>query len=147
MKAAEERLNGVKANLEKEASQTEASIKAKVDAPKGKLEQSKRDAENSKAKVTAYFDEKKAETEAKIAEWKRERHQKNLDSRANRDEDYAVYAINMACAPQLFDPPLILQLRPARIGRSAPASRASHQCPGLRKAPLALAVGFQICGP
>ena len=96
LNAAEARLNNVKASLDKASSETEAAITAKLDEAKNKFEWSKREAESAKAKVTAYFDEKKTETKAEIAEWKRERHQKKLDSRADKAEDYAVSAITMA---------------------------------------------------
>ena len=92
----EAKLDHVKASVDKAGNDTQAAITAKLDEAKSKVEQSKRDAERAQAKVSAYLDEKKAETAAKIEDWKRERQLKKLDSRAEKAEDYAVSSVAFA---------------------------------------------------
>ncbi len=97
--AIESRLESVKTNVDKAGQETEATIKAKLDEARTKVEQSKRDAEDARAKVAAYIERKTFETEAKIEAWKKERELKELDSRAERAEEYAESTILLALSP------------------------------------------------
>ena len=87
----DERLNAMKSNVEESRKKTEATIQAQLDKVQADFEARKSEAAAAREKMQNYIEEKKAETEAKITEWKTNRELDKLERRANDAEEYAAY--------------------------------------------------------
>ena len=94
--AMENRLNDLKAKVERDRESTKETIQAKIDEAKSDLSSAKADAEAARALMKAQMEEKKAETADKIAEWKHNREVAKLERRAEDLETYASWAILVA---------------------------------------------------
>jgi len=96
--AAKARMSEACESVDKANAETKDAIAASLSDARSRVDKAKADADGTKAKVEHYFEEKKAETESAIAQWKHEREVNKLEKRASKDEDYAVMAVVMAVA-------------------------------------------------
>lgn len=94
----ESRLIKVKGNLESASKDTEATVRAKLEELKTQLESKKQEVEAAKSKLDERLETMKTETVEKVAEWKLNREQEKLETRAANAEDHAVAAIIFAIA-------------------------------------------------
>ena len=78
--------------------EAQAAIQAKIDGAKAQHEQNMQKISDARAKLEERAQEKKADIEAQIQEWKTNREISKLESRADKAEIYAVAAIEFAAA-------------------------------------------------
>jgi len=88
-----DQLKGIKAHLVDVEKETEVTIQTKLKAAKETLETKKQEAMDIKAKLSELVEEKKAETEAAVAEWKANHDRSKLEKRAERAEKYADFCV------------------------------------------------------
>ena len=96
--AADNRLQDLKGQLETANQETREAIQAKLDKAKANLEAQKRKAEERRHDVKSYLEEKVAEAQHDIDDWKKRREIKKLEKRAQRREEYAADTILFAMA-------------------------------------------------
>lgn len=92
-------INGLKAaktHLEEIQKETEQAIQTKLTAAKETLEGKKQEAVAAKARFEGLVEDKKAETEVAVAEWKAQHDHNKLEKRAERAEQYADVCVDMA---------------------------------------------------
>jgi len=87
--AADSRLQGLKGQVENANRETREAIQAKLDQAKADLDEHKRKAEDRQQRIKSYLDDKVAETQHDINDWKTKREIKKLERRAERRESYA----------------------------------------------------------
>lgn len=92
----EESLEKAKSRIHASAEETKASLDAKKAEVESAMAAQKQKAAETKAKMDGAIEEKTAETKAKIDEWKMNREIHKLEKRADRSEDYAVWAMEVA---------------------------------------------------
>ena len=95
---ADNRLQGLKGQIEKANEETRDAIEAKLQQAKSDLEAQKRKAEDRQHDVKSYLEEKRAEAKHDIDDWKKKRELKKLEKRAERRERYAADTILFAMA-------------------------------------------------
>jgi len=83
-------LKGAMAQLQSGSKETEAEIRAKLDAAKTKVAQTKADAEATKVRLQELAEAKKAEVKEQVTEWKAKHQKDKLEKRADRAEKYTV---------------------------------------------------------
>ena len=91
-----EQLKSAKVHLESFQKETETAIQTKIKAAREALEEKKQDAAAAKEKLEELFEDKKAETQAAVAEWRTNRDRKKLEKRAERAEKNAEASIAVA---------------------------------------------------
>jgi hypothetical protein len=96
--AIEDRAKSLRASIQSAPQKTQAEIQSKLDAAKTKLNEKKQKFGEYRAKFKVQFEEKEAEVESQIEEWKAGRKVKKLDHRADKAEDYAATTIFLAMA-------------------------------------------------
>jgi chromosome segregation ATPase len=92
----ENRLDNLKAKIERDRESTKAAIDSRVDEAKAGLGTLRADAEAARARMKAQVEEKKTETKQTIAEWKHDREVTKLQERAEDLEAYASWAVLVA---------------------------------------------------
>ena len=95
---ADNRLQHLKAQLETANRETRDAIQAKLEEAKSSLDQQKQKAKDREHQIKSYLEEKKAEAQHDIADWKKRREIKKLEKRAERREEYAADTILIAMA-------------------------------------------------
>ena len=91
-----DRLKSAKSYLEGLHKETEAAIQKKLAAAKTALEEKKQEAAAAKEKLEEFVEDKKAETQAAVSEWKINRDRKKLAKRAERAQKRADARIALA---------------------------------------------------
>lgn len=89
-------LKAVKTHLEEVQKETEQTIQVKLTAAKQTFEDKKQEAAAAKERLEGLIDDKKAETEAAVVEWKTNHDRKKLEKRAERAEKYADACVEVA---------------------------------------------------
>jgi hypothetical protein len=92
----ETRLNGLKAKVEHDREGTKAAIDERIDEARTAIHSTKDDARAARERMAAQLEDKKTETEDKVAEWKHNREVSKLEGRAEDLEAYASWAILVA---------------------------------------------------
>jgi chromosome segregation ATPase len=95
---ADNRLQGLKGQIEKANEETRDAIETKLQQAKSDLEAQKRKAEDRQHEVKSYLEEKRAEAKHDIDDWKKKRELKKLEKRAERRESYAADTLLFAMA-------------------------------------------------
>ncbi len=95
---ADNRLQHLKAQLETANQESRDAIQAKLDEAKSSLEHQKQNAKDREHQIKSYLEEKKAEAQHDIADWKKRREIKKLEKRAERREEYAGNTVLIAMA-------------------------------------------------
>ena len=88
-----DQLKEIKAHLVDVEKATEVSIQTKLKEARETLETRKQEALDIKAKLSELVEEKKAETETAVAEWKANHDRSKLEKRAERAEKYADFCV------------------------------------------------------
>lgn len=96
--AADNRLQYLKVQVENANQETREAIQLKLDQAKADLEEQKRKAEDRRHQVKSYLEERVAETQHDISDWKKRREIKKLERRAERRENYAADTVFFAMA-------------------------------------------------
>ena len=94
----ESRMTSFKTKLQSAPQQAEESLHKQLDQLQGKLESQKQAVAKAKTSVQNWIDQKTAEAQSTINDWKAKRETKKLAHRADRAEEYAVAAILVAAA-------------------------------------------------
>lgn len=92
----ENRLSGLQAKIADDRESTKEAIDARIDEAKAGLGSLRHDADAARARMKAHVEEKKADTDDRIAEWKHNREVDKLETRAEDLEAYASWAILVA---------------------------------------------------
>jgi chromosome segregation ATPase len=122
--AAKERLDAMKRELvgiHEEDMQALAEHQTEI---RERLDQQKARAEQCKADIAAWKDEKTAHTQEAIASWKQRRELRKLEARAERAEDYAVDMVTTAAYDFDEAEQAVLDALAARLECSAAAVSA-----------------------
>ncbi len=98
LNAIEARVLSAKANIQALPGKAEKALQAEVEEARGKLQAEKQHIEKIRGDLAAWAEQKKAETQAMIREWKAKRDAKKLNARADRAEAYAEAAVVYALA-------------------------------------------------
>ena len=96
--AADKRLQDLKGQVENANQETREAVQAKLDQARANLDQQKSKAEDRQQRIKSYLDEKVAETQHDINDWKTKREIKKLERRAERREGYAADTVIIAMA-------------------------------------------------
>ncbi len=94
----ESHLTKVGESIKAAPQEAQATIRAKIDAAKAQHEQNMQKIADSRATLEERVQEKKAEIDTQIQEWKTNREISKLEHRADKAESYAVAAIEFAAA-------------------------------------------------
>jgi flagellar hook assembly protein FlgD len=108
-------LKGAMAQLQSGSKETEAEIRAKLDAAKTKVAQTKADAEATKVRLQELAEAKKAEVKEQVTEWKAKHQKDKLEKRADRAEKYAEVCVELALASAAEAEEAILDALAARM--------------------------------
>ncbi len=92
----DDRITSLKAGLDSAAARTKSDIETQVNKAKADLEAHMREAEQVQARVRTLLEEKKAQTDANIEEWVRDRKVEKMEARAQLSEDYAAEQVWLA---------------------------------------------------
>ena len=95
---ADKRIKDLKANAVGASEKAKVEAKAQLAALENKAKEQKARTAAAEAKVKTWVEEKKTMTHDTIAEWKKQRDVKRLESRADLSERYAVTAMEIAAA-------------------------------------------------
>jgi DNA repair exonuclease SbcCD ATPase subunit len=98
LNAIEARVESAKANVQTLPGKVEKAMQDKVDEARANLHAQIERIEKTRADLKAWGEQKKAETQAMIREWKAKREAKKLNARADRAEAYAEAALTVALA-------------------------------------------------
>lgn len=98
LNAIEARVLSAKANIQALSGKAEKAVQAEVEEARAKLQGQKPHIEKTRADLLAWAEQKKAETQAMIREWKAKREVQKLNARAERAEAYAEAAVVYALA-------------------------------------------------
>lgn len=85
-----------KAKVESVPKQAEEALHKQLDQAQKKVESQKQAVAKARISVQNWFDQKKAEAKATIDGWKAKHEEKKLAHRADRAEDYAIAAVQVA---------------------------------------------------
>jgi hypothetical protein len=96
--ALEKLVQSVKANVQALPGKAEKAVQDKANEARAKLRTQKERLDKTRADLKAWGEQKKAETETMIREWKTKREVKKLNARAARAEEYAEAAMFLALA-------------------------------------------------
>ena len=91
-----DQLKSAKAYLESLQKETEAAIQKRIKTAKTALEEKKKDVEAAKERLAEFVEDKTAETQATVSEWKTSRDRKKLEKRAERAQKRAEAFIALA---------------------------------------------------
>ena len=91
-------MEALNSKIEKKAQSAEQDVQNYVDGVKKRIEQDRAKVTAAEADVKKWMEERKASTDAKIAEWKTKREVAHLKSRAENAETYAAAAAVIALA-------------------------------------------------
>lgn len=119
LNALEARVQSAKANIQALPGKTEKAIRDTVVEARAKLDAQKGRIEKCRADLKAWGEQKKAETDAMIKEWKAQRESKKLAARAQQAEAYAEAASVVAMATIAEAEEAILQAALARMDADA----------------------------
>ena len=115
-----EHLKGAMAQLQSGSKETEAEIRAKLDAAKAKVAETKVDAEAARVRLQELAEAKKAEVEEQVREWKAKHQKDKLEKRAERAEKYAETCVELALASAAEAEEAILDALVARMDADNP---------------------------
>jgi len=107
-------LKVAKSHLENVQKETEHAIQTKLNAAKETLEEKKQEAAAAEARLEGLIEDKKAETEAAVTEWKTNHDRKKLKKRAERAEKYADACVEIALSSAVEAEIAILEAVAAR---------------------------------
>lgn len=96
--AAENRLQYLKVQVDNAGQETREAIQTKLDQAKSDLEEQKHKADERQHRIKSYLEDKVAEAEHDINDWKAKRELKKLEKRAERREYYAADTVLIAMA-------------------------------------------------
>jgi flagellar hook assembly protein FlgD len=113
-------LKGAMAQLQSGSKETEAEIRAKLDAAKAKVAETKVDAEAARVRLQELAEAKKAEVEEQVREWKAKHQKDKLKKRAERAEKYAETCVELALASAAEAEEAILDALVARMDADNP---------------------------
>jgi chromosome segregation ATPase len=91
-------LNDLKGKIDSKARNVDQDARAHLDKVEKRIAQDKTKVSAAQAKMKDWIEARKAETQAKIAEWKSKRETSKLQNRADRAEQYAAAAIIVAAS-------------------------------------------------
>jgi hypothetical protein len=94
----ESRLESAKADMQSLANQGEQALRLKLDEARAKIHAQKERVDQARANLTAWGQQKLAETTEAVSQWKAKRETRKLNARADRAEAYAADAIEYAVA-------------------------------------------------
>jgi hypothetical protein len=101
----QQQLSTVKAALDRTQTQIQAAnskaldeLRAERDRAAAAMQTRQQEAEAARGRMKTYFETKKAETDAKIDEWKAQREVQKLQDRANDAEAYFATTLDVATA-------------------------------------------------
>ena len=92
----DDRIASLKAGLDSATARTKDDIDFQLNKAKADLEAHKREAEQVQVRLQDLLEEKKAQTEANIGEWVRDREVEKMEARAQLTEDYAAEQVWLA---------------------------------------------------
>jgi len=98
LNAIEARVQSAKANIQALPGKAEKAVQAEVEEARAKVQAHQQHIEKIRGDLTAWAEQKKAETQAMIREWKAKGEAKKLTARADRAEAYAEAAMVYALA-------------------------------------------------
>ena len=98
LNAIEARVESAKANVEALPGKADKAVRDKVNEARAKVQAHKDRAAKARADLKAWGEQKKAETEATVRDWKARHEARKLDARAERAEAYADAAVAVALA-------------------------------------------------
>lgn len=107
-------LKAAKTHLENVQKETEQAIQTKLAAAKENLEGKRQEIVAARASLEGLIKDKKAETEAAVAEWKAQHDRKKLEKRAERAEHYADACVEIALSAVVDAEIAILEAAAAR---------------------------------
>ncbi len=107
-------LKAAKTQLENVQKETEKAIQTKLAAAKENLEGKRQEIVAARASLEGLIEDKKAETEAAVAEWKAQHDRKKLEKRAERAEQYADACVEIALSAVVDAEIAILEAAAAR---------------------------------
>lgn len=96
--AAENRLQYLKVQVDNAGQETREAIQTKLDQAKSDLEEQKHKADERQHRVKSYLEDKVAEAQHDISDWKAKHELKKLEKRAERREYYAADTVLIAMA-------------------------------------------------
>ncbi len=91
-------LDGLKAKIDGKAENAEQDVRKHLDSVRKRIDQAAPGVAKAEAEVKTWFEEKKAVTNEKVAEWKTRRETAKLQNRADRAELYASAALDISLA-------------------------------------------------
>ena len=98
LNALEARVASARANVQALPGKAEKAVHDTVDQARAKLQAQAAHVEKTRTDLKAWCEQKKAETQAMIREWKAKHEAKKLSARADRAEAYAEAALALALA-------------------------------------------------
>ena len=98
LEAVEDRAKSLKKSIKSAPQKTQAEIQSKLDKAKANLDEKKQEFDQYRAKLKTQFEEREAEAESNVEEWKSSRTVKKLEHRADRAENYATTVTFLAMA-------------------------------------------------
>ena len=93
---ARSRLDDLQSDLKQLSEEDRESLEQKSEEIRGRLEQGKQRAQQMRADIVSWKNEKIGHTRDAIASWQQRREVRKLQSRAERAEDYALQAVTIA---------------------------------------------------
>ncbi len=94
----EKRVESVKANVEALPKKAHKAVEEKANQARANLQAQKERMEKTRADLKVWADQKKAETQSTIRDWKVKQETKKLNARADRAEEYAGASVAFALA-------------------------------------------------
>lgn len=98
LNAVESRVESVKENVNALPGKADKAVHEKVNQARARIQGQKDRIDKARADLKTWGEQKRAETEATIHEWKTRRETKKLGARADRAEAYAQDAVAVALA-------------------------------------------------
>jgi chromosome segregation ATPase len=115
----ENRMNSLKTNLKSAPKQAEETLHKQLSQSQKKAESQKQTIEAAKTSVRNWLDQRKADATATVEQWKAQHETKKLTQRADRAEEYAAAAIQVAGSSFDEAEQAILEALVARIDADA----------------------------
>jgi hypothetical protein len=91
-------LEGLKTKIDAKKANVEQDVQSHLDRVRNRIEQNQAKLAAAQTNMKNWVDERKATTNAQIADWKAKRDAAKLQSRAGKAESYAAAAIDVAVA-------------------------------------------------
>ena len=95
---AKSKLEALKRNLAEMHEEDKATLRERQAEIRARLDEQKARAQDLRAKITNWQNEKKQQTAEAVASWKQRRQLDKLQNRAERAEDYAIDMVTVAAA-------------------------------------------------